>query len=261
MINTFDSIYNPLSTSGSKINFYYYYVDSSGQSWSNGSTSDTFNTLDNLLDQYYLYINNFITGEQYSDPNYIVDLGKDIAPFQVNFECSPYVNAVTNNITTIEKLGYMPIGYILGFKPDPTYFLTSTLDNLSARINSKYPASLSGSYYVFLKINDWGYYNFFDQTLLGKILLPESAGSSSYGSYATSNSIINSGYRFRQPVNINRLDIELLDYLGNIIDLSGSDWSLTLQFTVDYNSVEKADYELRNLVFDPKKITTSLIKK
>ena len=264
--NTFDAINNPLSTNTTQQKYYYYYVDSSGQSWSNGDTLDTINTIDNLLDQYYLYTHNFITGDQYSDPFYTVDLGKDIAPYEINFECSPYVSAVNNNITTLEKLTYMPIGYILGFKPNPTYFFTPILNNLSVNLNSLNPASLSGSYYVFLKINDWGYYNFFDQTLLGKILLPESAGSSSYGSYATSNSIINSNYRFRQPVNINRLDIELVDYLGETIELNGCDWSLTLQFTIDYNSIDKAEYEKKNLVFDTrtidtKKITTSLIKK
>lgn len=264
--NTFDDINNPLSTNTTKQKYYYYYVDSSGQSWSNGDTLDNINTLENLLDQYYLYLNDFISGEQYSDPNYTVDLSKDIAPFEIDFECIPSVNAVSNNITTLEKLTYMPIGYLLGFKPNPTYFFSSIINNLSTDIKSFNPASLSGSYYVFLKINDWGNYNFFDHTLLGKVLLPESAGSSSYGSYATSNSIINSGYKFRQPVNINRLDIELIDYLGNTLELNGCDWSITLQFTVEYSAIDKAEYEKKNLVFDTrtidtKKITTSLIKK
>ena len=53
--------------------------------------------------------------------------------------------------------------------------------------------------------------------------------------------------------NIKRLDIELVDYLGNTVDLNGVDWSFTLEFSTVYSLSNKDEYEKKNLVFDSRK--------
>jgi len=63
---------------------------------------------------------------------------------------------------------------------------------------------------------------------------------------------INKEYRFRQPTNIQKLSIELVDYLGNSIDLNGFDWSFTLELKELFNSDQKEAVERQNLVFSNK---------
>jgi hypothetical protein len=261
LTNSFNAIDNPLSTSSSKEKFYYYYVDSNGQSWKNGTSLNDFNTVDNLLNQKYLFENNFITDDQFYDPYFTVNLRKDIAPFEIDFTNAPYINASENNITNVNLLSYPALGFILGYRPlNDSFILSSTPNTMSTDLNSKYPASLSGSEYIFIKINDWGYYNFFDKTVLGKVLLPSASDNNNYGVYATSISTINTEYKLRQPQNIKRLDIELLDYLGNTVNLSGINWSFTMILSVEYSSSNKEEYEKKNLVFDTKKIMTPFSK-
>ena len=60
---------------------------------------------------------------------------------------------------------------------------------------------------------------------------------------------INKEFRFRQPTNIQRLNIELIDYLGNTIDLNGFDWSFTLELKELLNTESKETTEKQNLVF------------
>ena len=43
--------------------------------------------------------------------------------------------------------------------------------------------------------------------------------------------------------------VELVDYLGNLINLNGGDFSFTLRLSGIYNSLDKASFEKKNLVF------------
>ena len=49
--------------------------------------------------------------------------------------------------------------------------------------------------------------------------------------------------------NIQKLDIELIDYLGNTVDLNGIDFSFTLSLKQIFNTDQKASIERKSLVF------------
>jgi hypothetical protein len=51
---------------------------------------------------------------------------------------------------------------------------------------------------------------------------------------------------FRQPINIKHLDISLLDYLGNNLDLNGIDFSFTIELKQVINMEDKYNYERNN---------------
>ena len=65
--------------------------------------------------------------------------------------------------------------------------------------------------------------------------------------YTAMQDWIDKGYNF---FDINKLDIELVDYLGNTIDLSGFDWSFTLELKQIVNSSDKTTAERNALVFN-----------
>jgi hypothetical protein len=49
-------------------------------------------------------------------------------------------------------------------------------------------------------------------------------------------------YKFKQPQNVQSINIELVDYLGNTLDLRGLDFSFTLQLLQINNSDLRNDF-------------------
>jgi hypothetical protein len=263
-VNSFDSNDNPINTPATGVKpFLYYFVNSTAQSW---DVMDTFgkpkNTVNDLLDTSYLFENNYITYEQYRDPSYVPTLIKDIASLDIDFAPNEnkYTNPVSNGMVDINKLGYNMLGYYLGFRENinstnQPFLLSSVINGVKSVLQATKISQTNGSNYLFLRINDWGVFDFFGRRVYAKILLPSFIDTNAYGQYIIGNSTINSTFIFRQPQNIKRLDIELLDYLGNQVDLNGTNWSMTLQFTEEYNSDSKVMIERDTLVFKnmPKK--------
>lgn len=245
--NSFSSNNNPLNLIGQSAKpFLYYYVSDTVQTWDAVDTSGKpFNTLDNLLSSKTLFSQGFITRQQFDDPTYVPTLIKDIPSFQIDF--------TTNSKSgyNISNLSYPSIGYYLGYRKNLGSFLLSPTDNNTTTLSlvaTKLP-NTNGSTYLFLRINDWGVFDFAGLKTYAKVLLPSAITNTSYGQYVVGNSTINGIFTFRQPQNIKRLDVELLDYLGNVVNMNGIDWSMTLQFNEEYNSNNKVMIERNNLVF------------
>jgi hypothetical protein len=243
-------------TTGDGLNFYYYWVDPTKvkpNTWGNADPSDPlgktfFNMFEYLLDKTYLREQYFISEDQYSNKSFQPSLIKDIAQFQINFSNKELKNPVVNGIMDIKRLNYPSIGYYLGFRPNlkidkDNFLFTPIIDETDLIINGTKVFDTTGDDYIFLKINNWGYIDFFNQQYFAKIIMTTSLGNPQLNDY------VNKEYRFRQPVNINKLEIELVDYLGNTLDMNGSDYSFTLELKQLQNSDQKESYERNNLVF------------
>jgi len=132
------------------------------------------------------------------------------------------------------------LGYHLGFLKN-TY--TSTLNNVTNKHELVGESLLDniGDNYLFLRINDYGkMYNFnkstsdYNETLdnyLGKIILSVGKAEKNFDN----NNFITKKHIFRQPTNISKLDIELLEPTGNIINTNAMDYSFTLELGVIYD--------------------------
>ena len=125
---------------------------------------------------------------------------------------------------------------------DTTYKHIINIKLLSIEYNTKNIEFLNQSY-IFLKINDWGYINYLNNKYFHKLLLDFTLDNLKLD--GTSNK----GFEFRQPTNIKRLDIQLINYQGNIINLSESPLSFTLELTQYISSDMKTDREKTNLFF------------
>jgi hypothetical protein len=239
----------------SNFKFYYYYVPSTStignQTWNSVNNDlETINLFDKLFNnKKYLLEQKFISQSQYDDPFFQYTSEKDIADFEIDFSTYKLINPITQGLLDIKKMSYPPVGYYLGFRPD----LTKLTDNFlykgnvddTERILTAYKIfDTTGDDYIFLKINDWGYIDFFNQKMFAKILLTTGLGNPKIDDY------INKEYRFRQPLNIQKLDIELTDYLGNTVDLGGFDWSFTLELKQILNPTEKTHVEKTSLIFN-----------
>jgi hypothetical protein len=132
------------------------------------------------------------------------------------------------------------LGYHLGFLRN-TY--TSTFNNVTNKHELVGESLLDniGDNYLFLRINDYGkMYNFnkstsdYNETLdnyLGKIILSVGKAEKNFDN----NNFITKKHIFRQPTNISKLDIELLEPTGNIINTNAMDYSFTLELGVIYD--------------------------
>ena len=197
--------------------------------------SSLITTFSNLLGNVYSNSNN---GTRSSTWSQISPTLNDIIPFEIDF----YNYSIQSN----SNLNYPSIGYMLGYRPILQNFLLisnySQL-NLNTELNSNHPYNLNDNLYLFLKINDWGCIQFNNSKIFAKIL---------FTSHCTSNKIddcVNPEFKFRQPINFDKLDIELLDYLGNNLELNGRDFSFTISLKEIFNTDDKYQKEANNLVF------------
>ena len=241
----------------SNYTFYYYYSpyagavgDAADQQWSYTIDSVVQNVFDSLFsNKQFLLDHKFITLEQFNDPSFEYTSEKDIPNFEIDFSTYILENPVSNGLVNINKMNYPPVGYYLGYRPDLTktteqFIFKGIIDSTERTLRAPKTFDTMGDDYIFLRINDWGYIDFFGKKLFAKVLLTTGLGNPKIEDY------VNKEYRFRQPIDINKLDIELVDYLGNTIDLGGFDWSFTIELKQIVNSIEKTSVERTNLVFN-----------
>lgn len=232
--------------------YYYYYVDQEGNNtatWKYIENGNTVNYVENLLSKSFLLKHKFITQEEHDNPFYNATLEKDIADFQIDFNTNKTLeNPVTNGLVDIKKLEYASVGHYIGYRPDilkpiDKFLKFSVMDETDRIIRAEKMFDTGGDNYIFIKINGWGYIDFFGEPFMAKILLTSGLGNPKLDAF------VNQGYRFRQPVNINRLDIELVDFLGNTLDLNGFDFSTSLKLMTVISSDQKDILERQALVF------------
>lgn len=233
---SFDNIFN---------DFYYYYVDPSNinpSTWNN-----TTNTMNNLLSKQFQREHKFITSSQFNDFNYKITMKKDISTFEINFNTfNDIINPVNNGVIELSKMRYPTLGYYLGYrsniKNNDPYLYSSKISNNMSTIQGDKMYNINNNY-IFLKINNWGYIDFFNRQMFAKII------TNTNNKVPRLDDYLNKEYQFRQPVNVQQLDIELVDFLGNTLDLNGIDFSFTLQLKQMLNSDQKNHYEKNNLFF------------
>ena len=131
-----------------------------------------------------------------------------------------------------EQYDYVSLGYMLGFRKN-LYTLTAE-QTVPVFINGDAPADINGEKYIFLRINDYGSVYISPKLpykVLGKIILDTKQGFI----FNNGQDLIYKTYKFRQPSDVKSLEIELLDYNGNRLNINGIDYSFTLEFGMIYD--------------------------
>lgn len=162
-------------------------------------------------------------------------------PFSVNFSNSPSQ--------------YNSLGYQLGFRKN---IYNSVYDNHIYYIKSESQLDCVGDAYIFLCINDYGciHHEFEDIIVNGDIKKRENKNKplAKIIMYSNKTDVVNDNgsnfltkqYIFKQPVDIYKFDISLLDPLGNVIDLLYMNFSMTLEIGLINDSVLKNELATKN---------------
>ena len=162
-----------------------------------------------------------------------------------------------------------PLGYFLGFRKNIYSSQVKTISGTDVHyIVTESQLDTTGDHYLFLRINDYGViHHDFDsitnsyqlsdsmkmpgrKQLLAKIVINEQKTEHVFDNGAN---FLTKSYVFKQPVDISRLEIELIEPSGFTIDLLYMDFSFTLEIGVITNSNLKD--QLTNDVFNTHSIT------
>lgn len=196
------------------------------------------------------FINNFISvngGPIYSLLNVIIDAntpsgttnggsGKMIIgsssgtlTFSLNFLTDEYGNP--DNQTPLPlKLGWL-FGFRNGYYENNTTYVSEGLFNLD------------GPRYIYLVVDDFnnnvndGFYGAFNSSILNKNILARISLQGSVFSIQSQNnfSLITTPRQYFGPVDIQKLQIQLLDEYGRILNLNNMDYSFCLSFQTIYD--------------------------
>ena len=132
----------------------------------------------------------------------------------------------------------LKFGWLLGFR-------NGIYENNSSYLTEGV-IDLSGPRYVYLSVDDYnnnvnnGFYSAFNSSLLNKnILARVSLGASNSFSVLSENnldrSLITYPRQYFGPVDIQKMNIQLLDEYGRVLDLNNMDFSFCLTFETVYD--------------------------
>jgi hypothetical protein len=196
------------------------------------------------------YINNFVMSSDltaYNTINFLIDIntpsgttssggGKMIIGstdgnllFSINFQTDK--NGVEDSHTPLP----LKMGWILGFREG--YYTGST------KYISEGIIDLFGPKYIYMVVDDFnnnvsnGFYGAFTSSLLNKNILARVTLQSSAFSISSQNNfnLITSPRQYFGPVDVQKLQIQLLDEYGRVLDLNNMDYSFCLTFQTIYD--------------------------
>ena len=196
------------------------------------------------------YINNFLSTApgNYQDIQFLADIntplglgpsggsGKMVVgsktgtqPFSVNFLTDKYGND--------DKQTPLPlkIGWLLGFRQG---YYQGALTYVSEGI-----INLLGPRYIYLVIDDYnnsvndGFYGAFTSSILNKNILARISLQGSVFNYLSKDNfnLITTPRQYFGPVDIQKLQVQLLDEYGRVLDLNNMDYSFCITFQTIYD--------------------------
>ena len=174
-----------------------------------------------------------ISERNYTISELLTEINDKITSVIGNNICT-FVNNNNTNIITLNKITvstleidfsnvgtlndtYKSLGYFLGFRKN-NYIVEEDF-------NAETQHNVLGDNYLFIKVNDYG--NLYIQPNLpikvfSKIIFKKPVDNLVY-------KIQPNFYSFKAPININKIEIELIDIFGNRLDIGNIDYSLTVE--------------------------------
>ena len=193
------------------------------------------------------YINAFLTNlsNSYSNIQFIADIntpnasgplagsGKMIVtgtePFSINF--------LTDRDGNDDRINPLPLklGWLMGFRQG---YYENALNYVSEGV-----INLLGPRYVYLVVDDFnnsvndGFYAAFSSSILNKNILARISLEGSVFNYLSKDNfnLMTGSRQYFGPVDIQKLQIQLLDEYGRILDLNNMDYSFCLTFQTIYH--------------------------
>lgn len=176
----------------------------------------------------------------------INDLIEDAGIATVEFSVNNNTGKVTITVTATHTFDfsnttdYRSLGEALGFEDSIFEIEKEDDESFNTKVSENIP-NVIGEHYYLLQVNDYGHIKNLDKRYMSKIVLLRPKYEMTFDSRTR---FVTKAYKFKQPTNIDKLNIKLVDYLGNDIHLNGVQFSFTIELTVIHNSLLKKYHEL-----------------
>jgi hypothetical protein len=152
-----------------------------------------------------------------------------ITTFSLNFLSDKYGD-IDNQMPLQLKLGWM-LGFRGGYYSNNNIYISEGIINLS------------GSKYLYLVVDDFnnnvcdGFFSAFTSSILNKNILARISLQGNMFNFSIKDNLnlITTPRQYFGPVNIQKLQIQLLDEFGRVINLNNMDYSFCLTFQTIYD--------------------------
>ena len=160
----------------------------------------------------------------------LISVKSPTTPFNFTLDFQSDINGNTDPIPLPLKLGWI-FGYRNGLYVNNSSYVSEGLPNLI------------GSRYLFLVIDDYNnnvsnnFFSAFTSSILNKNIIARISVQGTVFQEMSQNNLqlITSPRIYFGPVNIERVNIQLLDEYGRIVDLNNMDYSFCLTYQTDYD--------------------------
>ena len=237
-----------------KNNFFYYDISNSGKTilkLEDGNYSIPTNTQNNFNDNDIEQIIKKDLEDRSVNLKFTINKINGKSKFSSSEKFTLYFNDNNNDTEKdLETLSILKLGWLLGFRLGQYNASNTNTPDGSYVVQSEGICVMNTPQYLYLSINDFtnAANNHFVAAFNNSILSPHILARINYqsllrdsGIYSYSNSINNDVEeedrirRYFGPVDIKRLQVQILDEYGNVIDLNNMDWSFTLSLELLYN--------------------------
>lgn len=166
----------------------------------------------------------------------IVDSGFNVGDVSFNLSGNRGVFSTTSNTYNISFNGLSGLGWLLGYRNN-----SYTINGSSKRVTSEGVALLKYPRHIYIALNEFsnssnmnafyvpGSNSNLNKNIIARVSVPDTGFGTTITASHGNGLLVSEVRKYLEKVNIQRLQLQLLDDAGNVIDMNGGDFAVNLR--------------------------------
>lgn len=166
----------------------------------------------------------------------IVSSGFNVGDVSFNLSGNRGVFSTTSNTYNISFNGLSGLGWLLGYRNN-----SYTINGSSKRVTSEGVALLKYPRHIYIAINEFsnssnmnafyvpGSNSNLNKNIIARVSVPDTGFGTTITASHGNGLLVSEVRKYLEKVNIQRLQLQLLDDAGNVIDMNGGDFAVNLR--------------------------------
>lgn len=166
----------------------------------------------------------------------IVDSGFNVGDISFNLSGNRGVFSTTSNTYNISFNGLSGLGWLLGYRNN-----SYTINGSSKRVTSEGVALLKYPRHIYIALNEFsnssnmnafyvpGSNSNLNKNIIARVGVPDTGFGTTITASHGNGLLVSEVRKYLEKVNIQRLQLQLLDDAGNVIDMNGGDFAVNLR--------------------------------
>ena len=166
----------------------------------------------------------------------IVDSGFNVGDVSFNLSGNRGVFSTTSNTYNISFNGLSGLGWLLGYRNN-----SYTINGSSKRVTSEGVALLKYPRHIYIALNEFsnssnmnafyvpGSNSNLNKNIIARVSVPDTGFGTTITASHGNGLLVSEVRKYLEKVNVQRLQLQLLDDAGNVIDMNGGDFAVNLR--------------------------------